>query len=531
MRSAVRDYYDRTQAAMDRGELPDQRTQQSVYLAGEQAGAGQTNLFLARRAGVRAGERILDAGCGSAGPAIDLARAYPGLAIEAVTLSPNQVARARARVAAAGLSQRICVREADFHALGGRGARFDRAVYLESLFHSDDLGAAMAEAHRVLRPGGTIYVKDMLRREGRLDPAARRDLARFERETETRVLVASEVVAAMEAAGFEDVRVGDFSDRVEAELFFARMRERGLARLPVGWGDIRARKPGRRRSRDRAAPVFALGTLGFDFGSEARRDSFAQAMAGSGAANPWDPRQLLAHLDADPSEAGRLIWTLAVERTPVYALAPRASFAPALHDRLRALLGAQLRGEVERASVPGRLSGRRIRLFSGQVVPELELASPRGLYGWTSAALVDAAIAAGPTDTPELRAGLRSFLDRIYHESRNLGRRPSARALNFAATNAVQSSQALREGLAMGLELADIDVRRSEICRADRDCWDVDLRLFDAHDVRRSERVVRFCVDVSDLLPVTVGPPRSWSARRDLDLLPNQPNQHHKEKP
>ncbi len=507
-RNEVRSYYEQTQAAMDRGELPDQRTQQSVYLLGGRSGADtqrRTNLFLARRAGVRDGERLLDAGCGTAGPAVDIARRYADVSIEAVTLAPAQVTRARERIAVAGLGRRVRVHEADYHRLAFPEAHFDRVLYLESLFHSDDLGAAMAEAHRLLRPGGTIYVKDMLRREGPLGVDERRALERFEGRTRTRVLVASEVVAAMTAAGFEGARVDEFSDRVEAKLFFEQMRRRGIARLPVYWGDIRASKP--RRPAIRAPLVFALGGIGFDFGTEARRDSFVQAMG----ASPYDPRRLLAHLEASPADAHRLIWTLELERTPIYALAPVGSFGAEVFERLRALLASRSRGAIERASVAGRLRGRSVRLFSGQRVPELELSGARGLYGWSTTALVEAALADAE---PGAQAALCSFLDRLYHETRNLGRDPSDRALNYAATNAMQSAFVVREAVRRGLELADVDVRRSPTCRPDHDCWDVDLRCFDPSNIRRAERVYRFCVDVSDLHPVTVGAVRSWSERR-----------------
>ena len=37
---------------------------------------------------------------------------------------------------------------------------------------------------------------------------------------------------------------------------------------------------------------------------------------------------------------------------------------------------------IQRVSIPGRITGRTVRLFSGQVVPVIEPDSPRGIYGW-----------------------------------------------------------------------------------------------------------------------------------------------------
>jgi PatG Domain len=65
--------------------------------------------------------------------------------------------------------------------------------------------------------------------------------------------------------------------------------------------------------------VYALGTLGYDFGTEARRDSFKQLMPANSIgditvpANPYDARQMVDYLAASPSESRSLIWTLNIE--------------------------------------------------------------------------------------------------------------------------------------------------------------------------------------------------------------------------
>lgn len=79
--------------------------------------------------------------------------------------------------------------------------------------------------------------------------------------------------------------------------------------------------------------VYALGTLGYDFGSEARRDSFKQLMPGieiegiAVLANPYDARQMVDYLGDNLSEAKSLIWTLNLELTPIYAIEPGGAFA------------------------------------------------------------------------------------------------------------------------------------------------------------------------------------------------------------
>ncbi len=62
------------------------------------------------------------------------------------------------------------------------------------------------------------------------------------------------------------------------------------------------------------------------------------------------------------------------------------------------------------------------------------------------------------------------------------------------------------------LELDGIDVEVSPICRPGSECWDVKLTFFDpARRLERARRVYRFTVDVSDVVPVTVGTVRAWS--------------------
>jgi hypothetical protein len=273
--------------------------------------------------------------------------------------------------------------------------------------------------------------------------------------------------------------------------------------------------------------VYAMGILGYDLGSEARRDSFKQLMAPvmlDGTvipSNPYDARQMVDHLVAGPSEAKALIWTLNVELTPVYAVEPVGAYAADVYELLVRLLSGQVAAEddvdfIERVAVPGRLCGRTVRLFSGQVVPVVEVEQRRGLYGWEVNRLVTAALEAvdahpGETDSESVTRSLREFLTRVYYDLRNLGATSRDRALNFAATNAFQAVQTISSAVGTGMALDTIDVEKSPFCRLDSDCWDVKLRFFDPENSRRAKKVFRFTIDVSDLLPVTLGDVRSWS--------------------
>lgn len=275
--------------------------------------------------------------------------------------------------------------------------------------------------------------------------------------------------------------------------------------------------------------VYALGTLGYDFGTEARRDTFKQLMPpfdlGGGTlvpANPYDARQMADYLASDISEARSLIWTLNIELTPVYAIEPKGPFAREAYLALQELLAGQIqpgssKDYIERVSIPGLQSGRTVKLFSGQVVPVIEPQSTRGLYGWKINNLVEAAFAQvqaaeGEGNEEAMRRTLDSFLNRIYYDLRNLGTTSQDRALNFAVTNAFQAAVTFSEAVAEGMELDSITVEKSPFCRLDSDCWDVKLKFFDPENSRRAKKIFRFTIDVSDLIPVTLGDVKSWSS-------------------
>jgi cyanobactin maturation PatA/PatG family protease len=305
--------------------------------------------------------------------------------------------------------------------------------------------------------------------------------------------------------------------------------------------------------------IYALGTLGYDFATEARRDSFKQLMPNvrsdnyepippettvlpSGVfaipGNPYDARQMRNYLQSNLSEAKSLIWTLNLELTPIYAIEPQGPFAFQIYESLREFLAGQILAAeeaqyIERVSIPGISTGRTVRLFSGQVVPVIEVTNTRGMYGWTVNALIQGVLSAVVSDEnhhlnderrSNIEYSLKNFLQRIYYEFRNLGQTSQERALNFSATNAFQYANGLIEVLrsqrrsgtgtdtpqAETLQFDSIEVEKSPFCRMDSDCWDIKLKFFDPENKDRAKKVMRYTVDVSDIMPVTLGQPKIW---------------------
>jgi len=253
--------------------------------------------------------------------------------------------------------------------------------------------------------------------------------------------------------------------------------------------------------------VYALGTLDYDFGSESHRDSFTQTMGG---ANPHDPAALLSYLKENPWNTEELIWTLNIDSTPVYAIIPYGSHAAVGYDRILDILENQKNGNIQRISVPGTAKGSTTLLNGSQVTnlfPRL-----RGMYSWTTEALVSASTSGKKGSSKALAESVTNFLNRIYYKMRNLGVSSEERALNYAATNAFQVSSVFAQALKENLELNDISASKSPICRPGSDCYDVVLSFFNPRErMTQARKEYRFTIDVSDIVPVTVGEVRSWS--------------------
>jgi SAM-dependent methyltransferase len=98
------------------------------------------------------GREVLDLGCGT-GRVGELA-ARRGARVTAVDLSPNMVAIASARLASFGARVEVM----DAQALELPDASFDAVVASFSLMFCPEPERALAEARRVLRPGGALAV-------------------------------------------------------------------------------------------------------------------------------------------------------------------------------------------------------------------------------------------------------------------------------------------------------------------------------------------------------------------------------------
>ena len=109
---------------------------------------------ICRKLRLQPGERLLDIGCGWGALVIWAAQHY-GVHAHGITLSQEQLAEARARIAAAGLEDRITVELRDYRALEGEGV-YDKVSSVGMFEHVGlaNLPQYHATVHRVLKPNG-----------------------------------------------------------------------------------------------------------------------------------------------------------------------------------------------------------------------------------------------------------------------------------------------------------------------------------------------------------------------------------------
>lgn len=207
------DFYDRWTELFQRGFGP--VFQAGILRTGDppREDPERSVVALAERAGIADGDRILDAGCGVAGPAVIIARKRANVRIDGVTNSSTQARIARERVADAGLADRVAIHVADYQRLPFPDETFDVVVFFESTGYSANLDDLYGEAARVLVPGGRLYVKDVFRRSGELSVEEAAQVEKFDRLWGCiRTKTLEESVASMASADLDLRRAGVMDD-------------------------------------------------------------------------------------------------------------------------------------------------------------------------------------------------------------------------------------------------------------------------------------------------------------------------------
>lgn len=114
---------------------------------------------------LRPGGTVLDIGCGAGNYTLRVLGDTPGLHCHLADLSAPMLERARLRVEASGRAASVKVHQGDFRALGFGEEVFDTILAGAVLHHlrdDSDWESAFARLYRWLKPGGRLYVADIV---------------------------------------------------------------------------------------------------------------------------------------------------------------------------------------------------------------------------------------------------------------------------------------------------------------------------------------------------------------------------------
>lgn len=155
---------------------------------------------LLKMGGKMDGGRALEVGCGR-GVGLELILDLFGAEhVDAFDLDPRMVERAQRRLEGRGSQLRIWVGDAS--AIGAPDSTYDAVFDFGIIHHVPDWRAALAEVHRVLKPGGRFYGEEVLR-PFIAHPVTRRLLEHPQHDR----FDAAEFSRALGGAGLEDVAV------------------------------------------------------------------------------------------------------------------------------------------------------------------------------------------------------------------------------------------------------------------------------------------------------------------------------------
>lgn len=107
------------------------------------------------------GQRLLDVGCGFGGTIQQINAGHSGMHLTGLNIDARQLAAAEAQTKAAN-GNRIEWVEADACDLPFEDNSFDRLLAVECVFHFPSRERFLAEAARVLKPGGYLAVSDFV---------------------------------------------------------------------------------------------------------------------------------------------------------------------------------------------------------------------------------------------------------------------------------------------------------------------------------------------------------------------------------
>ncbi|MFI5757486.1 class I SAM-dependent methyltransferase [Streptomyces sp. NPDC051569] len=198
--------------------------------------------LISRKLALKEGDRLLDVGCGWGSMAIHAAREY-GARVTGITLSREQAAFARKRIAEEGLTDRIEIRVQDYRDV--RDGPYDA---ISSIGMAEHVGSVQYRSYAdslyaLLKPGGRLLNHQIARRPEKNEAEYRiDDFIDAYVFPDGELAPLGQTLSTLEEAGFEARDVESIREH------YALTLRRWVANLEERWDEaVRATSPGRAR--------------------------------------------------------------------------------------------------------------------------------------------------------------------------------------------------------------------------------------------------------------------------------------------
>jgi cyclopropane fatty-acyl-phospholipid synthase-like methyltransferase len=189
----------------------------------------RTNETMAKVAGIKQDDKVLDAGCGVGGSSIWLAKNI-GAQVIGITISNNQIKKAYKYAKEEGVLGKVEFLNRDFNKTEFPDETFDVVWGIESLCYALDKQKLLNELYRILKPGGRLVVSDgfILKEKMTPDEQAIIDEWAHGYRVESFATV-EEYKKYLDKAGFKNIKIFDRRTDVGKNLEFAMPKTRRLS--------------------------------------------------------------------------------------------------------------------------------------------------------------------------------------------------------------------------------------------------------------------------------------------------------------
>ncbi len=202
---------------------------------------------------IKAGQVILDSGCGICGVSSYFASKL-NVCIDAITVSQVQVDLSKSNLKQRSLKGSVKVIKGDYHNLSEYFIknRFDRILFIESLGHTIDVNRVIKESYTVLKSGGSIYIKDFFKKKFINNFSNKRYYTvvnNINKIYKYNTLDLEKTIASLRCAGFdiEFIKKPDFKDDISVRLAFETKNNINIfgqdtSFVPTEWLEIKCIK-------------------------------------------------------------------------------------------------------------------------------------------------------------------------------------------------------------------------------------------------------------------------------------------------